>query len=110
MPNGGTLQVSTRDESRAPIDDPEGVHRSYVCIDVVDHGVGIAAQHISRVFEPFFSTKSADGGTGLGLSVAQGIAREHEGWISASSRLGSGSSFSVRLPKNGLRGGNGYAS
>ena len=51
-----------------------------------------------KVFEPFFSTKSADGGTGLGLSVAQGIAREHEGWISVESELGRGSSFKVYLP------------
>jgi two-component system NtrC family sensor kinase len=110
MPSGGTLSVSTCDERRAPIDDPEGVQRSYVCIDVVDHGVGILERHIPKVFEPFFSTKSAEGGTGLGLSVAQGIAREHEGWITASSEPGRGSSFKVHLPRHGLRGGNGYAS
>jgi signal transduction histidine kinase len=51
------------------------------------------------VFEPFFSTKGAAGGTGLGLSVAQGIAREHEGWISVESRQGSGSTFEVHLPR-----------
>ncbi len=105
MPNGGTLTVRVRDEARAPIDDPEGKVRDYVCIDVTDRGVGIAPESIGQVFEPFFSTKSADGGTGLGLSVAQGIAREHEGWIQVESQLGQGASFTVYLPKHGLKGG-----
>jgi two-component system NtrC family sensor kinase len=104
MPGGGTLTVSTRDESRAPIDDPDGLHRQYVCIDVTDRGIGIPEELISKVFEPFVSTKVAEGGTGLGLSVAQGIAREHEGWISVASELGFGSVFKVHLPKYGLKG------
>jgi two-component system NtrC family sensor kinase len=108
MPGGGTLSVSLHDEHRAPVDDPDGAHRSYVCIDVADRGVGIPAHLISKVFDPFFSTKSAEGGTGLGLSVAQGIAHEHEGWISATSELGLGSSFQVHLPKHGLDGSNGH--
>jgi two-component system, NtrC family, sensor kinase len=104
MTSGGTLYVSMSDERRAPIDDREGEPRDYVCIHVVDCGVGISPEVISKVFEPFFSTKHADGGTGLGLSVAQGIAREHEGWISVESELGRGSSFTVHLPKHGLKG------
>jgi two-component system NtrC family sensor kinase len=101
MPHGGTLDVIARDEMRAPLDDPEGTPCEFVCIDVVDHGIGIALELQSRVFDPFFSTKSSDGGTGLGLSVAQGIAREHDGWISLESELGRGSSFKVHLPRQG---------
>jgi two-component system NtrC family sensor kinase len=110
MPAGGTLNVSLHDELRAPVDDPDGAQRSYVCIDVADRGVGIPEHLISKVFDPFFSTKSAEGGTGLGLSVAQGIAHEHEGWISATSELGQGSSFHVHLPKHGLSRSNGHGS
>lgn len=101
MPNGGTLHVTAREERLAPLDDPEGPPCDFVCIAVVDHGVGIARDLQSKVFEPFFSTKSSDGGTGLGLSVAQGIAREHDGWITVESELGSGSSFKVHLPRRG---------
>jgi two-component system NtrC family sensor kinase len=110
MPRGGTLSVSMHDELRSPVDDPDGVRQQYVCIDVADHGVGIPAHIITKVFEPFFSTKNAGGGTGLGLSVAQGIAREHEGWITVESELGRGSSFKVHLPKHDLRSGVGDAS
>jgi two-component system NtrC family sensor kinase len=103
MPTGGSLDVSTLEEERPPIDDPEGVPRTFVCITVSDHGVGIAAPLLTKVFDPFYSTKMAEGGTGLGLSVAQGIAREHGGWISVRSELGCGASFDVYLPKHGLR-------
>jgi two-component system, NtrC family, sensor kinase len=110
MPNGGTLRVSVGDELRAPIDDPDGLPRPHVCIEVTDQGVGIPADLLAKVFEPFYSTKSAEGGTGLGLSVAQGIAREHEGWITAESELGRGSSFKLHVPKDGPRGAEDHAS
>jgi two-component system NtrC family sensor kinase len=106
MPAGGMLNVSLCDERRPPLDDPDGATRRYVCVDVADHGVGIPADVIGKVFEPFFSTRAADGGTGLGLSVAQGIAREHEGWISVESELGRGSSFKVHLPRQDVKGAN----
>ena len=98
MPRGGTLSVETSGVQRAHLDDPEGQVRDFVCIDVTDHGSGIAEDALLKVFQPFFSTKGAAGGTGLGLSVAQGIANDHAGWISATSELGRGSSFKVFLP------------
>jgi signal transduction histidine kinase len=99
MPEGGEVRVRVHDdEMLAPIDDPTGAHRAYLCIVVSDDGVGIPAELVAKVFEPFISTKVADGGTGLGLSVAQGIAREHDGWISVESELGDGASFKVLLP------------
>jgi two-component system NtrC family sensor kinase len=105
MPHGGAVNIRLGDEHCAPIDDPAGEHRHYVRVEVSDGGVGIAADNLAKVFEPFFSTKIADGGTGLGLSVAQGIAREHEGWLSVESELGHGSTFVVHLPKAGAQGG-----
>jgi signal transduction histidine kinase len=106
MPEGGPLAVTVRIELRAPDDDPEGAPRSYARVDVTDSGVGIPEQLLSKVFEPFFSTKGAAGGTGLGLSVAQGIAREHEGWISVESQQGTGSTFKVHLPRPATLGNN----
>jgi two-component system, NtrC family, sensor kinase len=99
MPGGGTLCVSLNSIQRSAVDDPDGLPRTYLCIAVVDEGVGIPEHLTSKVFEPFFSTRSTDGGTGLGLSIAQGIAHEHEGWISVTSEVGRGSSFLVFLPK-----------
>jgi signal transduction histidine kinase len=99
MPQGGRVSVSVVDESRSPIDDPLAPARAYACIEVRDRGLGIPPELLPKIFEPFFSTRGAEGGTGLGLSVAQGIAHEHDGWISATSEEGSGSSFQVHLPK-----------
>jgi signal transduction histidine kinase len=98
MPHGGPLTLSTHRELRAPVDDPAGAPRRYVRVDVADRGVGILAEHLGKVFDAFFSTKSADGGTGLGLCIAQGIAHEHAGWIGADSEVGRGSTFRVYLP------------
>jgi two-component system NtrC family sensor kinase len=101
MPQGGVIKIALRDEQRTAIDDPEGSLRDYARIEVTDAGVGIAADNLAKVFEPFFSTRIGDGGTGLGLSVAQGIARDHEGWLSVESELGQGATFVVHLPKAG---------
>lgn len=97
-PVGGTLRVLTSELTRAGENDPDGPPQHYVCIDVIDQGPGIAAALLSKVFEPFFSTRSAEGGTGLGLPVAQGIAREHDGWIVASSEPSQGACFKVHIP------------
>lgn len=69
-----------------------------VVIDITDNGPGIAPENLKRIFDPFFSTKEVGKGTGLGLSLAYGTVREHGGSISARSRLGSGSTFTVDLP------------
>jgi signal transduction histidine kinase len=98
MPGGGTLSINTGEVLRAHLDeDPQVTFQRYAYLDICDHGVGIEAQSVPRVFEPFFSTKGAEG-TGLGLSVAQGIAREHGGWIEVTSKVAHGSTFRVHLP------------
>lgn len=70
----------------------------YACIRVCDQGVGIAADQLSSIFDPFFTTKEVGEGTGLGLSLAQGIVTDHGGWIGVHSELGQGSCFSAFLP------------
>jgi two-component system, NtrC family, sensor kinase len=72
-----------------------------VRITVEDNGPGIAEEHLSRVFDPFFTTRRERGGTGLGLSIAHGIIVEHGGTVSVHSRLGTGTTFTVELPAVG---------
>jgi len=70
----------------------------YICAQVTDTGCGIPKEHLTRLFEPFFTTKPVGSGTGLGLSVAYGIIRDHGGSITVDSELGKGSTFTVRIP------------
>lgn len=65
---------------------------------VEDNGGGIAPEHLPRIFEPFFSTKGPNGGTGLGLAVVKKIVEAHHGRIEVVSRLGEGTRFEIRLP------------
>ena len=67
-------------------------------IDIVDRGQGMSEENLARIFEPFYTTKTEGRGTGLGLTVATGIAEDHGGWLSATSEIGRGSTFSVYLP------------
>jgi two-component system NtrC family sensor kinase len=98
MPGGGTLRVEVERETALPPPDCGGAEGVHCAIRVIDHGVGILPEHIAHVFEPFFTTKGVGEGTGLGLSVAYGIVKEHGGWIAIDSTPGKGSRFSVYLP------------
>jgi C4-dicarboxylate-specific signal transduction histidine kinase len=69
-------------------------------ITVSDSGPGIAREHLDKIFEPFFSTKSPGQGTGLGLFVSRGIVEKLGGNLEVSSKLGQGASFCLRLPKH----------
>ena len=73
--------------------------RDYVRIRISDNGIGMTASVRGRIFEPFFSTKAPGHGTGLGLSTAIAIVREHEGAIDCASMQGAGSTFGVFLPE-----------
>ncbi|MEW6368172.1 MAG: ATP-binding protein [Acidobacteriota bacterium] len=91
--NGGSLSFSL-DRTR------EGDRR--MCrVRVTDHGTGMNRETMERIFEPYFTTKSADGNTGLGLAVVYGIISAHNGRITVESSLGSGSTFTILLPESG---------
>ena len=95
----GEGQVEVRIASRR--DRPaagSGAVRSWVCAEVQDNGIGIAAPEIDLIFEPFYSTKR--GGTGLGLAIANRIVERHGGSLEVESRLGAGTTMRVWLPRN----------
>ncbi len=71
---------------------------SQLIMRVSDSGPGIPTEHLSRIFNPFFTTKPVGEGTGLGLSISDGIVREHGGRIRAESRLGEGATFIIEIP------------
>lgn len=77
---------------------PSPGHARFLRLEVHDFGPGMAPEVVNRVFEPFFTTKGVGRGTGLGLSVAQGITAHHGGHIGLSSVPGEGSRFCVYLP------------
>ena len=86
MPRGGWLTVATKD------------HDAGAAIDIADTGSGIPPDHLSRIYDPFFTTKDIGKGTGLGLSITYGIVQEHGGTIACESSLGQGTRFSLALP------------
>jgi PAS domain S-box-containing protein len=72
---------------------------AFIAVSVTDTGTGIAPEHLSAIFEPFFTTKEVGKGTGLGLSQAFGFAKQSEGDIAVSSRVGVGTTFTIYLPQ-----------
>jgi len=102
MPRGGKLTLRTRnvevDESRAQRTDGLRTGR-YVTFGVSDRGEGMTKEVMSRIFEPFYTTKELGRGTGLGLSTVYGIVKQSDGFIEVSSVPGEGSTFEVLLPR-----------
>jgi hypothetical protein len=86
MPKGGWLSIGTRLENGSAI------------VEVSDTGSGIPAEHLSRIYDPFFTTKALGKGTGLGLSITYGIVQEHGGSIACESAAGQGTRFALTLP------------
>ena len=76
--------------------------RDNVRLSVQDHGIGIPARDLDRIFERFYRVdhgRSRDtGGTGLGLSIVRHVANNHQGWVDVESREGEGSTFTLVLP------------
>jgi signal transduction histidine kinase len=102
-PGGGTVTVELRGEHATPPVDVGGSAGPMVRVSVADTGCGMSPEVQARIFEPFFTTKEVGEGTGLGLSVAYGIVREHGGWIAVDSTVGRGSTFSVYVPTSERR-------
>lgn len=92
-PNG-TVLVATRLVQPDPI--PNRSSPAGLEVTIQDTGMGIAPENMRRLFEPFFTTKPS--GTGLGLAITRRILQQHQGEISAQSRVGEGTTFTVRLP------------
>lgn len=101
MPQGGTIRISTerltlgadmlRDRAVVPAGD-------YAVISVADAGTGIPADRLEKIFEPFYTTKRAGEGTGLGLSTAYGIVKQSGGFIFVDSAVGEGTEFTLIFP------------
>ncbi|MBA3392878.1 MAG: HAMP domain-containing protein [Deltaproteobacteria bacterium] len=98
MPDGGKLRVETRVVHRARPGLEGGAEQQFVQIAVTDTGVGIPAESKDKIFDPFYTTKEGQGGTGLGLAVVSGIVKEHDGWIDVEDCDGGGTAFRVHLP------------
>ena len=95
MPNGGTIAITAANTVVAA-NNPQGLTPGrYVIVRVTDEGVGIPAEHLTRVFDPYFTTKKT--GSGLGLATAYSIMRRHDGYIGACNAA-VGACFEVLLP------------
>jgi len=100
MPDGGTLTIRTTRTvvTTEPLAEDDPAPGTYVRIDMDDTGQGMMPDVAARVFEPFFTTKGDSGGTGLGLSMVYGFARQSGGAIAVTSTPGAGSCFTLYLP------------
>jgi hypothetical protein len=86
MPYGGRLEITTEADD------------DVVAISVRDTGLGIEPEHLTKIYDPFFTTKQIGKGTGLGLAVSYGIIRDHGGHITVESKLSEGTLFQITLP------------
>lgn len=94
----GLIEVGIKSEQLVHPEKPGSSPALFRCIYVKDFGSGMSDEQVKQIFDPFYTTKASGQGTGMGLSIAAGIVREHEGWISVQTEVGKGSRFSVYLP------------
>ncbi|MBI5039329.1 MAG: PAS domain S-box protein [Nitrospirae bacterium] len=96
MPQGGVITIRCENMTvgtKAPLPLKEG---DYIRVSVEDSGIGIPEEHLSRIFDPYFTTKQT--GSGLGLPTSYSIIKRHDGLITVNSRLGTGTIFHIYLP------------
>lgn len=104
MARGGRLMIATRNQV---VDRPAPGARSeiapgdYVCVSIADNGCGIPRDYLSKVVEPFFTTKPVGKGSGLGLSMVYGFAQQSGGHLAITSEVGLGTTVSLYLPRTG---------
>jgi CheY-like chemotaxis protein len=102
MPDGGKLIIETcnaRLDAAYSVRERGVVPGPYVCLCITDTGTGMDADTLSKAFEPFFTTKPIGQGTGLGLSMIYGFARQSEGHAKIYSEVGQGTTFKLYLPR-----------
>ncbi|WEN15548.1 PAS domain-containing protein [Rhodanobacter sp. AS-Z3] len=101
MPAGGLLTIATGNSEVPPAalaqDDPAA--GDYVCLEVSDNGSGMTPEVLAHVFEPFYTTKPLGQGTGLGLSMVYGFARQSGGFVRIESERGVGTTVRIYLPR-----------
>ncbi|SHI11484.1 PAS domain-containing hybrid sensor histidine kinase/response regulator [Bradyrhizobium erythrophlei] len=112
MPDGGKLTISTANARLDSVtaDTPALSPGDYICITVTDTGVGMSVEVAARAFDPFFTTKPIGQGTGLGLSMIYGFARQSNGHVTLDSKIGRGTSVRLYLPRHHGDGAAAHAS
>jgi PAS domain S-box-containing protein len=103
MPDGGKLTIKTSNSRLDTVPDghtTEFTAGDYVTISMCDTGVGMTAEVLDHAFEPFFTTKDVGAGSGLGLSMVYGFARQSGGYATIESRLGKGTTVRLHLPRS----------
>jgi len=102
MPDGGKLTIATSNARIEGVtaDAPALAPGDYICISVTDTGTGMSPEVAARAFDPFFTTKPIGQGTGLGLSMIYGFARQSNGHVTIDSKLGQGTSVRLYLPRH----------
>jgi signal transduction histidine kinase len=93
MPNGGELVINCRTEAN-----------NFISVGFRDSGYGIPPENMNKLFTPFFSTKDAVKGVGLGLAISYGIIERHGGHFDVQSEVGKGTTFTVFLPQSNEKG------
>ncbi|OYV40536.1 MAG: hypothetical protein B7Z80_04310 [Rhodospirillales bacterium 20-64-7] len=99
MPPGGCLRIETLNVTLIDGKGPDGLHGDFVALTVRDNGTGIPPEHLDKVFEPFFTTKEVGKGSGLGLSMVHGFARQSAGSVAIESTVGVGTTVTLYLPR-----------
>lgn len=101
MPEGGRLHIETMRVVRRRPGLEVAPEQPTVVVEITDSGLGIPADTIDKIFEPFYTSKDRKGGTGLGLAVSQGIVKDHDGWIEVESPAApgeNGTRFRICVP------------
>jgi PAS domain S-box-containing protein len=104
MPQGGTLDIEAENFSTTDLLNTPGLpleNHPHVRIRIKDTGCGISKEHLSRIFDPYFTTKSF--GSGLGLATTYSIITSHNGHMEVTSTVGTGTIFTVYLPASSIR-------